>query len=193
MEYFNAEWRRRRGMPDYPDDPGRQIEKVLELGVTPNGVYALKIFPFQADEIRATRWAEALPNLAFVYLERGDLLGQAISFIRAEQTEQWRHEDPVKGERRYDPAGIARALRNLAVDQARWRSFFARTGIEPLMFRYEEIVADPQLAVDGVAALMGVESVPVRAEDAAVRMQRDAVSDDWRARFVHNHGTLSQF
>src|SRR4051794_9178176 len=88
VEYFNAWARRLAGMLDYPDDPQLQLGKVLELGVTPNGVYGLKIFAYQAEQAKATRCAEVLPNLAFVYLERDDLLGQAISFVRAKQTNQ---------------------------------------------------------------------------------------------------------
>jgi LPS sulfotransferase NodH len=193
VEYFNARARRMAGLTDYPDDPQLQLAKVLELGSTPNGVYGLKIFADQAELIRETRWAAVLPNLAFVYLERGDLLGQAISQVRAAQTDQWRHDMPVCAEPRYDAAAITRALRNTAKDQARWNFWFARTGIEPLRLRYEDIIANPQSAVDGVAALVGVERLAVRAEDATVRVQRDALSEAWRARYLQECGARSYF
>jgi hypothetical protein len=44
LEYFNGPGRRALGMPDFPDAPELQIEAVLRLGATPNGVYAVKLF-----------------------------------------------------------------------------------------------------------------------------------------------------
>jgi LPS sulfotransferase NodH len=91
LEYFNGPGRRALGLPDFPDDPKLQIEAVLRLGATPNGVYAVKLFASQfATFSRRLRWIDLLPNLHFVYLSRDDLLGQAISWVRALQTEQYR-------------------------------------------------------------------------------------------------------
>jgi len=194
VEYFNARARRRRGLADYPEDPELQLNKVLDLGVTPNGVYGLKIFAFQFDEVKATRWSEVLPNLSFVHLERDDLLGQAISMVRAAQTDQWRSDEPISGEAHYDPAAIGKALRAAAMDQARWRFWFARTGIEPVRLRYEEIIDDPQPAVDAIAALVDVAApLSVRAGDAPVSVQRDALSEQWRARFIREYGSRAHF
>jgi LPS sulfotransferase NodH len=41
LEYFNGPGRRALGLPDFPDAPELQIEAVLRLGATPNGVYAV--------------------------------------------------------------------------------------------------------------------------------------------------------
>src|ERR1700733_11451693 len=52
LEYFNGPGRRSLGYPDYPDDPTRQIDWILSEGATPNGIYAVKIFPMQFDEVQ---------------------------------------------------------------------------------------------------------------------------------------------
>ncbi len=52
-EYFNGAVRRQRDDPTYPDDPLEQIGRILTMGATPNGVYALKLFP--ACSIRSRR------------------------------------------------------------------------------------------------------------------------------------------
>src|ERR1700687_5667641 len=71
LEYFNGAGRRMLGQPDYPDDPARQIDWILTAGATPNGIYGVKIFPAQFDQVeKAIRWTEMLPNLAFVLLRR---------------------------------------------------------------------------------------------------------------------------
>ena len=87
LEYFNAAARRMLDHPDFPDGPEEQIERVLTIGATANGIFGIKVVPAQFDlAARSIHWTRRLPNLAFVLLKRRDLLGQAISNLRATQT-----------------------------------------------------------------------------------------------------------
>ena len=43
------------------------------------------------------------------------------------------------------------------------------------------------------AAAATGQPAPVRAEDTTVKVQRDALSEEWRARFVEKYGTRSLF
>lgn len=86
LEYFNGPGRRRLGYPAFPDAPEKQIDCILTIGATANGIYGVKVFPNHLDLIaKSVRWTQLLPNLAFVLLKRRDLLGQAISSLRAAQ------------------------------------------------------------------------------------------------------------
>jgi LPS sulfotransferase NodH len=185
LDYFHAAGLRAKGWSDYPAAPERQLDMLLAHGVTPNGVYGFKLFSVRFDAISGLGWAERLPALHFVHLGRLDLLGQAISDLRSAQTGQYRAGAPPAAPPRYDRRAIARRLAMLARGEARWRAYFARNGIAPLQLRYEEVAANPQAAVEAVAALVGVAE-PVRIDPARieVRVQRDALSDDWRARFL---------
>jgi LPS sulfotransferase NodH len=59
LEYFNGSGRRLLGYPEYPEDPAKQIDWILTEGATPNGIYGLKIFPAQVEQIeKSIRWAE---------------------------------------------------------------------------------------------------------------------------------------
>ena len=188
------------GMPwEWFHDPGwvraladpLHFEAVLDSATTPNGVYALKLFSPQFELATKLRWAERLPNLHFVYLERADLLGQAISLARALQTGQYKSDQPALGEARYDRRAIEDCLARLAYGRARWQCWFARNGLQPLRLVYEDIVRDPQRGVDRVAAHIGLGAEP-RADLAKVDLpvQRDSASGEWRARFVHEAGDL---
>jgi trehalose 2-sulfotransferase len=111
LEYFNGSSRRLLGYPEYPDDPSRQIDWILTEGATPNGIYGLKVFPAQVEQIeKSVRWTELLPGLRFVLLNRRDILGQALSAVRALQTEQWRASMPAQGPAVYDGAQIYERL-----------------------------------------------------------------------------------
>ena len=186
LEYFNGSGRRLLGYPEYPDEPSRQIDWILTAGATPNGVYGLKAFPAQIEQIeKSIRWTELLPGLKFVLLKRRDILGQALSAVRALQTEQWRASMPARGPAMYDGARIYQRLQFAARDYAWWDTFFARQAVVPTIIVYEDMLADPQAAVDRVADLFGLRGhARVASERIDLTMQRDAITEEWRVRFV---------
>lgn len=193
LEYFNGSARRSLGYPDYPDDPTQQIDWILSEGATPNGIYGVKIFPNQFDEVeKSLSWTQLLPNLAFVLLKRRDLLGQAISALRAAQTLQYRSTQVPQGVPCYDGRQIHARLQVAARDYARWELFFARKDITPTIIIYEDMQADPQTAVDQVAHQFGLRKrARVSAECIDLQVQRDALTDQWRARFLAEYDCFS--
>ena len=189
LEYFNGPGRRALELPDYPDTPKLQIEAVLRLGSTPNEVYAVKLFASQfAAFSRRLRWMDLLPNLHFVYLSRDDLLGQAISWARALQTEQYRSTQPAKQVAVYDAELIRFQLTAIVRERAQWETFFARTGIEPLRIVYERFLEDRSSYVDRVADLVDVENPAVDQRRVDLVIQRDAITDEWKQRFRTENG-----
>ena len=189
LEYFNGPGRRALGLPDFPDAPELQIEAILRLGATPNGVYAVKLFASQfAAFSRRLRWMDLLPNLHFVYLSRDDLLGQAISWARALQTGQYRSMQPAKRLAVYDAGLIRSQLMAIVRERAQWEAFFARTGIEPLRIVYERFLEDRLSYVDLVAKLMDVENPVVDRRRVDLAIQRDAVTEEWARRFRAENG-----
>lgn len=195
QEYFNAPAMRKIFGPDYPDDPERQLQAVTELGATANRVYGVKVFAEHFDRIKLVRWTERLPSLSFVHLERRDRLGQAISFARAMQTQQWWAGEAANREPSYDGASIDKALRWLGRGEARWRYYFARNGLPMLTLVYEELAASPQAAAESVARHIGLDQVPTvdSAQIAGSVIQRDVLSDEWRARFLAESRDLATF
>jgi LPS sulfotransferase NodH len=188
LEYFNGPARRVLDHPDFPDDPEAQLAAIPRLGATPNGIYGLKLFMSQFDQVAQTRWPCRLPGLSFVYLERRDVLGQAISWARAEQTGQYRSTSSVMAQPTYDPALIRARLSMLLVEQARWRDYFAVNAVTPLCLLYEDVARAPAPAVEAVSRLMGLTDPPrIDPERIDLAIQRDALNDDWRARFVAEH------
>lgn len=166
-------------------DPEAGLRKLVERASTPNGIYGLKLFTYDADRMAGSRWVERLPGLHFIHLERKDLLGQAISFVRSAQTGRVQSWQTELRPARYDARAIARQLRRVAGDQARWRLYFARRGAAPLHLVYEQIAAEPQAAAAAVAALVGVDPPP-RIDESAIDLAilRDDLSEEWRRRFL---------
>lgn len=189
-EYFNTEARRRLDDPDYPDDPEAQAARVLTMGATANGIYALKLFPGLFDRIAPhIQLTHVLPNLRFVRLRRRDVLGQAISWVRSIQTGVFRSTEKAAAEPRYDAMLIRTYIGQVCQRSARWDMYFARTGLAPLELVYEDVADDPQTAIERVADLMQVTPRPhIDFSVVRLRMQRDQVSQAWRERFLTECG-----
>jgi LPS sulfotransferase NodH len=165
------------------------MDAILQIGATPNGVYAVKLFASQfATFSGRLRWLDLLPNLQFVYLSREDLLGQAISLARATQTAQYRSTQPPKQLAIYDADLIRSQLLAIVRERAQWEVFFSRTGIEPLRIVYERFVEDRSGHVRLVADLMNIEHAVIDECRINLAIQRDAETEEWRQRFRFENG-----
>lgn len=177
LEYFNGAGRRALDWPDYPDDVEQQIAAILRIGATANGVYSLKVFPDHFDHSAAYRWAERLPGLRFVHLERGDKLGQALSWARAIQTSQFRKSQPAGGSPSYSRELIQNLLSMLVRWHARWQLYFARNGIDPLRVSYEEIERDPAAVIARIGAMLEVSDLQLDPDRLSIERQRDEMTE----------------
>jgi LPS sulfotransferase NodH len=194
-EYFNADTiRNAMGIADYPAVPEEQIALTPKLAATPNGVYGVKLFANHADYAKTAGWAERLPNLHFIHLVRLDVLGQAISHMRAAQTWQWTKRLEVRNAPVYNFDVINKEVVRILNAQNRWRYFFARNGMPVLHLAYEQICQTPQETAAAVGRFLGLSEIP-RADmsQVTVEVQRDSLNDEWRARYLAEARNLSVF
>lgn len=190
LEYFNTPGQRRDTDPKYPKDPRRQLEIVRSTGATRNGIYAVKLLPMHLKLIAgAIDPFRDLPNLSLVRLERRDLLGQAISLVRARQTRQFVATQPQDGVPVYDAQRIRDNLRSLLHQRGEWTDILTRFGASPVVVEYEDLAAQPQRIVDRIAALMRL-ATPVSVDPALIThtIQRDNINAEWRRRFLDDAG-----
>ncbi|MBF9030321.1 hypothetical protein HKCCE3408_07925 [Rhodobacterales bacterium HKCCE3408] len=188
FEYLNpanlAEWRRRLGTSGAADS----LAALIARRTTPNGVFALKAHHDHCATIGGPeRLLAALPNVYVVHLRRADVLRQAVSYAIARQTGVWiAGQEPVSENVEYDRDEIATCLDDIAIQNARWSSFFARAGIRPLTLIYEEVAADLPGAITQIAQYSGVigpdETLQVAA--ATERQGTSGRADEWIERYA---------
>ncbi|MGY4398567.1 LPS sulfotransferase NodH [Sphingomonas sp. UYAg733] len=167
----------------------------FRLCSTPNGVFGCKLMWSQFtglrhDIERYTRIGgrglepiEAMTGpLKLIFLDRRDVVMQAISLVRAIETNIWssRRSHPPTS-LTYDSIAIADAIRTIKGNRQQWEAFFARHAIEPLRLAYEDV------AWGDVAALfpfLGLEGTERTAHITQLKQQADDQSRAWRHRFV---------
>ena len=194
---FAASW----GIADASDGTfgyAGYFRAAVAAGSTANGVFAARIMWGTMDEVTA-HLAAVYPGYAgsaagllsaafgrtrFVYLRRGDVVAQAVSLLRAEQTGVWFETADERQEPAAEPGfdfGQARDLvRQIEEDNAAWEEWFAAEGIQPYRVLYEELDADPVRVASGVLGFLGL-GLPAGRE---ITVRHKRLADELNARWA---------
>lgn len=186
------------------------LEKALQEGTTPNGVFGTKImWAYFRDFVRLARRMpghaevspyevpEAIfPNLQrYVWISRNDTVRQAVSLWKALQTWTWREgASEAAGEvnLRFNFAAVDHLRLRINEHNAAWQVYFEQCGIYPLKVVYEDFVGNYEDEVLRLLNGLGIR-LPEGFAVKAPRMQRqaDETSEEW-VRLYHEHRTTRQ-
>jgi len=182
---------------DYAD----YLRAARAAGSTPNGVFGAKLMWGTLDEL-VDKLGAVHPGLAgddvallsrafgrvhFIYLRREDVLAQAVSWLRAEQTNTWfigghgeisgnggQPRNPV-----FDAAAIRRFLDVIEEHNTAWEGWFAGHGIQPHRVNYEDLDRDMVATTRGILSLLGVDAPETPVVTARHRRQADELNRQW--------------
>ena len=178
-----------------PVEQRRLWHTVLTRRTSPNGVFGLKGFPGQFEQLQSANPAllsevmrTVLPSrdaARVILLRRRDRTAHAISYARATISGIWRAEQERGGraEPEYSRIAVERAGRMIEVQEDAWDAMFADLGLVPLELWYEDVLADRGAALHAIGGYLGVEIDPA----AAVRVppierQSQQGAQDWAQR-----------
>lgn len=172
---------------------------IVKKSATDNGVFSLKVFPehlrFVHDEYGYDFIARCRDEheLHIVLLERRDLLGAAISAVRAAQSGEWhdRKGMPATDAQggvpfHYDGDRIFERTRFIGDSFGFWRKYLAFRGLDYVHVYYEDILENWAGYVDLIARQVGVEIDPACVVTDSLKVQRDDISRQWRQRFLED-------
>jgi len=128
----------------------------------------------------------ALPRLQFIQIRRRDRLRQAISRVRALQSDLWKSGDKESAvaKAKFDPRLISQSIQAARRVEEIWSAFFFRNGIEPFLVEYEDLAADYAGSVRAVLKFLRIRLARgfEIGEPTTVR-QADAISQKWEERY----------
>lgn len=173
-------------------------------GSTDNGVLAIRIMWGTLEEVTAN--LERLhPNLAgdelkllekafgrlkFIYLYREDVLAQAISLYRAEQTGYWHSPEgqlPPQ-QPRFGFEAIHSLVEMLDQHNLAWEGWFKKVGVEPSVVSYENLAADPRGVTKEILRFLDIELPPSARLEASNQRLADETTLIWTERYLKELG-----
>jgi LPS sulfotransferase NodH len=145
----------------------------------------------------AARLQAAFGRTLFIHLTRLDKVGQAVSYVKAQQTGLW-HKAPDGTELErlsppappcYDAARLRDCLGQMTEADRAWEDWFARERIAPLRLTYEALSADPPGALRQVLEALGADRKAADGIVPGVARLADATSREWTTRLRAEIGT----
>jgi len=169
---------------------------------SPNGVFGLKAFVLQLEELN-----QANPRLLVevlqvvlprntprhvIYLRRRDRVAQVVSYARASLSGVWRKEQeqnlaaPVE----YSQETLDACERGIVFQERVWEQMFNDLRIDPLTLWHEDVLAEAHGATEAVAKHLGVTLDPramVNVPKIIKQSEYDAA--EWRSRLAIARGS----
>jgi LPS sulfotransferase NodH len=186
---------RRRNLP-VEASFGDFFRAAIENGCTPNGVYGVKIHSHHLEPLaRESGFAgepfQVLPHLfpgaQYIDLRRQDRRAQAISYYRAQVTNEWWRIHGVvntyirRTEAPFDAVAICALEDKLAEQLEAWDRFFAMEKIEPLRMDYETLCRDYRGEMARTLAFLGQDpALAVNLPEPRLVRQADETTKTWR-------------
>ena len=164
------------------------LTRLAEVNTTQNGVFGIKMHWNQYKrhmldlDLNVNYWGVPV---RWVRIMRQNEIRQAISFVRASQSESWNSNMEVQREPVYDGDAIESALDRIADENAQWQKYFADNNIVPLDITYEQLTRDMDATVRLVMNHIDspIDTVPA----PQTKKQSDVTSKEWAERFVLEH------
>jgi trehalose 2-sulfotransferase len=128
---------------------------------------------------------QAFGKLKFIYLYRNDVIAQAISLYRAEQTGYWHTVEGQKPEQPpafdFDAINLRREM--LEGHNVAWKNWFQKVGVQPLAVSYEALSADPIGSTKSVLEFLGLELPHYKKLTAVNQRLADETTVTWLEQF----------
>jgi len=190
---YEGEWQLPKGvaLEDF-------MRVAIEQGTSENGVFGTKIHFHHLEPLaREAQWTGEPVQLLrrlfrgakYIYLRRRDRRGQAISWYRANVTNQWwriagvEEPDLTRKMPEFHAPEIRRREFELERQQQAWDRFFADPEIESITMDYEVLAANYRDEVARVLAFIGEEPALARElPEPRLQVQADAMTEEWRAK-----------
>ncbi|MAC35430.1 MAG: hypothetical protein CME38_17795 [Haliea sp.] len=170
------------GFPEYMAHEYRRWRK-------PGAIYGLKASWDQALMLwRAGIVPGYFQDVRWVRVRRRDLLGQAISFTIAEQTQRWHSFDV--GERpppQYDFLRILRRVQSLGQANGALDALCATLDLQPYEIDHDAFVAEPEAGTRRLARHLGLGEVQIDPEALRMNRQRGSLNREFRERFLRDY------
>lgn len=160
------------------------LAEIARVNTTSNGVFGIKMHWNQYKrhmlDLNLTADFWNVP-VRWVRISRQDEIRQAISFVRAAQSNSWNSNMEVKQNPIYDGSSIAAALERITSENADWQTYFEQNNIQPLNISYEQLTGEMDVTVRRVMDYIGasIDVVP----SPQTKQQSDSTSSDWATRF----------
>ncbi len=183
------------------------LEGTINAGRSENGVFGARIMWGTMTELSGNL-AGLYPGVAgsgikllqaafgdvqFLYLKRTDVVAQAISRLRAEQTDLWHVTDDTTTtataqDAHYDFERIGVFVREADEHNAAWEAWFREQGIDPHRVFYEDLADSPATEIRRIMTYLRLDPETAGWLESGNKRMADEISHEWAMRYRKEAG-----
>lgn len=176
------------------------VAAAAHAGASPNGVFSARIMWGSIEPLidrlsttdrrpsDAQVLVDAFGTLRYIHVRREDVVAQAVSWARAEQTGFWQRGDVATANARLDYEQVDHLVRTIHQHNEAWSVWFAKRGVEPYLVTYESLVSDPAGVVKQILAHLGLAVPEGWAAESSHRRQADELNLAWAREYRRRSG-----
>lgn len=178
------------------------VDASIAAGSSDNGVFAARImwatmaelvndlsktFEYSTSSDSALL-SRVFGNTRFVYIQRDDVVAQAVSLLRAEQTDLWHitgqsDSEPQQIQPHYDFTQIRQNVLELQQHNVAWCHWFRQQEIKPFFVHYEQLAASPTAVTHRVLDFLGIERPTESWGNVSNKRMSDEINLEWVQRY----------
>lgn len=137
------------------------FEQIRSHQIYPNSVFGMKTnFPDFKPLLENSLVGKLLNPVKFIYLDRKDIVLQAISSYMARKTGLWHLRNNQTNESNtdidFDEAQIIKLIDKFIMERLQWERFFNLYSIEPLRITYEDVLANVNETVQQIGEFLEI-------------------------------------
>jgi trehalose 2-sulfotransferase len=170
-EYFQVPYEGNRHFSGKMGEGVTQVFQSIIREHNANGIFSSKIAHDHrahldealAEEILDYEGLDSiLPDHRWIFMQRKDVVSQAISLYIAQETGVWHLKgdeiNSAAGAIEYDFYSILSKLQTLLANNVNWELFFQKNALRPLIITYEDFLADRKTHLKIIAGHIGIEA-----------------------------------
>jgi len=159
------------------------LRELLRKRTTENGIFGLKIFPHHYPE---NLIETILPEpIQYIWIQRRDFVGQAISFYFAQSLQQWHSKRTASGELpSYSFKDIFEIFTDLKNLQREWFRFFKDRNVNVYQTSFEDLSNDFEATIQNINEFLGFPDLDI--PDAPIQKQTHPLKLEFQERFIND-------
>jgi len=177
------------------------LKACMKAGLTPNGQFGCRIMWGTMDELIAdikiaypecegtdrALLEHVFGETKFIYLKREDVIAQAVSRLKAEQTGLWHVNSGDKQQDviplKYDAAALKAFVAEAGEHNQAWLDWFNRNEVAPHQIIYEDLTKATEKTIRGALAFLEIECDNRHKIQANNKKMSDSLSREWIEKF----------
>ena len=187
-EYFNEEHMRELKSNWNANNLIEYINCLKEKRTDNNGVLGINAHFYQMRKVFISsnlEFEDYFPNPKYIYISRKNHLEQAISFIRAMQTNRWISTEDEQQPSQFNFEQIEYRLEQIRTEERSWEEYFSQKNISPYRIIYEEFSENYKMILRQVLQFLEIK-IPLNLEipQPLLKKMRDDITSEWKSTYI---------